>query len=31
MNDFSQLYHVIQAFQEVLIGQKTKPWNDMLL
>ena len=28
MNEFSQLYRIMQTFQEVLIGQKIKPWND---
>ena len=28
MNEFSQLYHITQPFKEVLIVQKTKPWND---
>ena len=28
MNEFTQLYHIIQTFEEVLIGQKANPWND---
>ena len=28
MNEFTQLYHIIQTFEEVLIGQKANPSND---